>query len=76
MLKALRSVAVGTVLPWTDAEPSYWCEKPRRGLELFERTLVQANGFTITMLMTETADDEDDENEEEERGMRFRHRPD
>jgi Zn-dependent peptidase ImmA (M78 family) len=72
MLKALRSAAVGTVLPWTDAEPSYWCEKPRRGLELFERTLVQANGFTITMLMTETADDEDDENEEEERGMRFR----
>lgn len=72
VLKAIRSVAAGTLLPWADAEPSYWCEQPRHGLELFERTLVQAQGFTITMLMTETADDEDDEVDEDERGMRFR----
>lgn len=59
---ALRvGASAGDIGEVIDTDQCHWLAREKKGAELYEQTLFQADGWTLTLLTAEIEEDEDDE---------------
>jgi hypothetical protein len=56
----------GRVSSLDESETSLWTNNAPRGVTIYEQVAVQAAGYKLTLLISETAEDEDEDDRDEE----------
>jgi Zn-dependent peptidase ImmA (M78 family) len=72
---AIAKLKAGETSKWAEADVETWMDRPLRGKTLYEQYLQQANGYGLTMLTLDDAEEDEEEDEEVERAWappRFR----
>jgi hypothetical protein len=62
---ATAKLKAGEMSKWTEADPETWMDGPPKGTILYEQYLQQANGYGLTMLTLDDAEEPQDDDEEE-----------
>jgi len=64
---ATAKLKAGDMSKWAEADVETWMDRPLRGKTLYEQYLQQANGYGLTMLTLDDAEDDEEEDEAVER---------